>query len=181
MHLPPHIKNVIEAIGIKISKLGFETKSRFIYIARKDQFDKSRVQSFFGAMKQFQALDLNGFKPDKKMKTQRVWFFVDQRVANLKRRILLGYKYRSNWRGRRMFSLNTEELASLWHFPVITVKAPQVKKSEAKRGEPPVELPIGEEVEYIPKAKHTEPDESVSLKIANPEHAGAPPDNLPVV
>ncbi len=148
-HLPPHVKNQVEAIGIKISKLAFETKARVVYVGRQDVFNKSRVSSIFGSLKQFATLDMNGFKPDKVMKTQRSYFRVPQRVAALKRKLLLGYRTRSNWTGRTTFMLNTEELASLWHFPVVTVKAPQVKKTDAKRGEPPVTLPTGEVAERV--------------------------------
>src|SRR6185436_14479706 len=109
--------------------------------------------SLMGAVKQYSSLDMNGFRPDKKMKTSRDYCFVDRKVNTIKRRLLLGYKYRSNWSGNSKYVLNIEELASLWHFPVITVKAPQVKKTDAKRGEPPVALPVGEEIEYVPKER----------------------------
>lgn len=182
MHLPSNVKLVVEAIGMKISKLGFDTKFRTLYFGTLDQFSKARVSAINGAVKQFSTLDLNGFKPDKKMKTSRDFFFVKRRVANLKRRLLWGYKYRSIWRGRRVFVLNIEELASLWHFPVITVKAPQVKKQEAKRGEPPVLLPIGEEVEYVPKQQAVVETVAVpdSIPPASSTHTGAPPPNLPI-
>ncbi len=195
MHLPSNVKNVIEAIGMKISKIGFDVKFRTLYFGSVDVFSKARVSAITGALKQFNTLDLNGFKPDSKMKTSRDFFFVQRRVANLKRRILWGYKYRSIWRGRKVFVLNIEELASLWHFPVLTVKAPQVKKQEAKRGEPPVALPVGEEVEYVPKAK-SEKDvvvpthlpvipQPVTVSEIPPEqqpvrHVGTPPPNLPI-
>ena len=56
--------------------------------------------------------------------------------------------------------LNVEELATLWHFPSLLVKSPLVKKAEAKRGEPPVGLPIGSNedhhVAYRPMASHAD-------------------------
>lgn len=192
-HLAPNVRVVVEAVGMKISKIGFRTKGRFVYLGQKDQFNRARVPGMWGALKQYAALDLNGFKPDPKMKTARVWFFVDRRVNALKRKILLGYKYRSIWRGRRTFILNIEELASLWHFPVITVKAPQVKKTEAKRGEPPVALPLGEEVEYVPKVQvPTAPPSApapTNVPTATPtpvppgpeRQPHQPPANLPIV
>jgi len=182
MHLPSNAKAVIEAIGMKISKLGFDVKFRTLYFGTLDQFSKARVSAITGAVKQFNTLDLNGFKPDSKMKTSRDFFFVKRRVAALKRSILWGYKYRSIWRGRRVFVLNIEELASLWHFPVVTVKAPQVKKTDAKRGEPPVALPIGEEVEYIPKAPpEPRPEKESALSPSDPPlGTGTPPPNLPI-
>ncbi len=185
-HLPPHVRSEIEAIGIKISKTAFETKGRFVYIGRKEVFDKSRVSAVMGALKQYASLDLNGFKPGK-MKTQVTYFRVEQRMAALKRKLILGYKYRSTWSGRVKYHLNIEELASLWHFPVITVKAPQVKKAEAKRGEPPVSLPVGEDVEYVPKAQPTaEAKAPAPLNVptasspAPTRTPGQAPDNLPI-
>lgn len=180
MHLPSNAKAVIEAIGMKISKLGFDVKFRTLYFGTLDQFSKARVSAITGAVKQFNTLDLNGFKPDSKMKTSRDFFFVKRRVAGLKKRLLWGYKYRSIWRGRRVFVLNIEELASLWHFPVVTVKAPQVKKTDAKRGEPPVALPIGEEVEYVPKAPPEPRPDKKSAETEAPVETGTPPPNLPI-
>lgn len=181
-HLPANVKAQVEAIGIKISKLGFDVKFRTLYFGSLDLFTKARISGVLGAVKQFSTLDLNGFKPDKKMKTSRDFFFVKRRTANLKRRLLWGYKYRSIWRGRRVYVLNIEELASLWHFPVLTVKAPQVKKTEAKRGEPPVALPIGEEVEYVPKAQPAPETQAAPAAVptaAAPTSTGSPPINLP--
>ena len=176
-HLAPNVRVVVEAIGMKISKLGFETKFRMLYFGPKDIFTKARVAGMFGALKQYASLDMNGFKPDKKMKTSRVWFFVKRRVANIQRQLLLGYKNRSIWRGRKIYVLNIEELASLWHFPVITVKAPLVKKTEAKRGEPPTALPVGEEMNYQPKRKEPE---AVAETQSSPVPTGAAPTNLPI-
>jgi hypothetical protein len=39
--------------------------------------------------------------------------------------------------------LNTEELATLFHFPGRTVSSPTMTRMEAKQGEPPVNLPMG--------------------------------------
>lgn len=178
--LPAHERIVVDAIGMKIAKLSFLTKCRFVYIANKNVFNRSRVAGVMGALKQFSSMDMNGFKPDKKMKTARDYFFVKRRVANLQRRILRAYRGRSTRRGRVKFVLNIEELASVWHFPVITVKAPLVKKTEAKRGEPPTSLPIGEEIEYVPKKRPEPTAVEAGPPSAEPTSRGAPPANLPV-
>lgn len=184
-HLAPHVRTVIDAISIKISKLAFKTKFRVVYVAEHPVFDKSRVPGLFGALKQYASLDLNGFKPDKKMKTSRAYFRVTQRENSLKRRIVLGYRKRSMWSGRSKFMLNIEELASLWHFPVMTVKAPQVKKTEAKRGEPPVMLPVGAPTPEPEPVPLPVPPPPAPLPIPTPTPAtataskGSAPDNLP--
>jgi hypothetical protein len=42
------------------------------------------------------------------------------------------------------FFLSTEELATLWHFPILMqVRAPQLQRTEAKKVEPPANLPFG--------------------------------------
>jgi len=158
-YLPPNVRAIVEGIGIKISKIAFTTKFRVIYLAKKDIFNGGRVGGVLGALKQFNTMDLNGFRPSKTMKTTADYFFVEQRVNALRRKILRGYKNRSLVGGKAI-TLNIEELASVWHFPVITVKAPAIQKSDAKRGEPPVRLPIGDDQEYIPAAPPASPPSS---------------------
>jgi len=54
------------------------------------------------------------------------------------------YRNRSDWFGTPTFHLNTEELATLWHFPhSLQVKSPLLPKTESKRTEPPLNLPFG--------------------------------------
>jgi len=38
--------------------------------------------------------------------------------------------------------MNIEELASIYHPPTISVRAPQLRPTGFKKGEPPVDLPI---------------------------------------
>ena len=38
--------------------------------------------------------------------------------------------------------LNTEELATIYHFPTTFVEAPALQRLGSRRGEPPAELPI---------------------------------------
>jgi len=145
-HMPPNERTIVEAIGTKIAKLGWETKFRYAYIAKKDLFDSSRNAAVIGALQQFNSLDLNSFKSNGKVKTSADYFFVERRVNARRRRLMWRYRVRSE-HGTTPYILNTEELASIYHFPVLTVKAPLVKKSEAKRGEPPASLPLMAEEE----------------------------------
>lgn len=176
--LTPGEKSVIEAIQIKISKLGWETKFRFVYLAQKEYFGPSRgVTGIMGALKQYSTQDLNGFKPDPFTKTSVDYWFVKRRVAARKRRVMHNYRERELHKKFQMknpltrkaslpFVMNIEELASLFHFPVMTVKAPQVQKTEAKRGEPPMSLPVTTDTYVEPLGPA-------------PRIKGAPPSNLP--
>ncbi len=142
--LTPGEQNIISAIQNKLSKIGFYTKIRFMYIAEKPVFSAARgVSGFFGAFSQFNSVDLNGFKPHKKNKTTANYFFVKKRIAKKQNFLMKEYKERIGVTGgtSQPFVLSVEELATIWHFPDINVKAPLVKKTEAKRAEPPVSLP----------------------------------------
>jgi hypothetical protein len=125
------------------------------------------VEGFMGAIQQFGTQNLNRLVVNKKTRTKIDYFFIKSRVLARQRRILWGYRYRSMKRGRRGLIMNTEELASLWHFPVLEVKAPSVQKVEAKKAQPPSGLPI-EQAPLTPR-----PTEVISK--------GPPPKNIPTI
>ncbi|MBT4516359.1 MAG: hypothetical protein HOC78_00485 [Candidatus Komeilibacteria bacterium] len=143
LHLTPGEKAAIEAIENKASKTGFECKIRLIYISPKELYAPARViSSVFGSIKQFNTMDLNSFMPDKKTKTKINYFFIKTRTAWRRKRLMTAYKKRSGTRGHNYFILNTEELATIWHFPSKFVKAPLLQRTETKKSEPPSSLPI---------------------------------------
>lgn len=145
MHLPPGKKTIVEAIERKISKIGFHTRVRLVYIARQHAFDKARrASALFGAIKQFNTLDMNGYRPNKKKMTKVYGLFKNVRLNIRKNKILRWYRLRARQYEPGYYGpiLNIEELAGLYHFPLLTVKTPSLKRTEAKRAEPPLELPI---------------------------------------
>ena len=147
MNLKPKEKKQVEAIQQKVSKQVFETKIRFIYVAKKEVMNKPKATwGFIGYMKQFLDVDLNGLKPDMKVTvTTSHYLFVDSRKNDKKIRLMAGYKGRSGTRGRARFMLNTEELATLWHVPIeAVVRAPLIQKAPGRKSEPPMSLPITE-------------------------------------
>ena len=149
-HLSPGEKTIVEGIERKIAKMGFMTRFRMIYAGRKEVFQKGRgVSSIFGTIKQFNTQNLNAFKPHKKITTKVNYFFTKYRTNLRKTKIYLAYKYRSTARGANGNVLNNEELATIFHFPAMTVKAPLLKKTEGKKAEPPVSLPMGDEMEEL--------------------------------
>jgi len=143
LHLTPGERDAISAIENKASKTGFECKIRLIYISPHELYAPSRVlSSVFGSIKQFNTMDLNSFKPDKKTKTKIDYFFIKTLVARRRRNLVAGYKARSGTRGHNYFILNTEELATIWHFPSKFIKAPLLQRTESKKSEPPSSLPV---------------------------------------
>ncbi|MFA6536967.1 MAG: hypothetical protein WCT18_01050 [Patescibacteria group bacterium] len=142
LNVPPSTKRKIEMIIGKVDKVCFSCKLRFIYYGRREVFKKGLgVSGIFGALKQFGAAGLNGFKPGKN-KTVAKLFMVDRRVGTRQNRLLEAYKTRSGDTGIGRYLLNTEELATLFHFPFIEVKTPLVKKIESRRGFAPIGLPV---------------------------------------
>ncbi len=138
--LTPGEKDVLKALESGISKSVFKTKMRFIYLGLRENFDKSSVSSFMGSVKQFSDLNLNGFKINDQSKTYALHLFADARMLYRQRRILRRYKDR-DFDGAT-FVLNTEELATVFHMPDMSVVAPALHKVESKKGGAPANLPI---------------------------------------
>ena len=151
--LAPGEKDVIEAIERNTSKLGFKTGIRFVYIARRDVYSPPSFSAMLGIMKQFNSLNLNGFKPA--FNTSIDYFFIKTRQAYRQRYIVNNYRRRSYFYppygsfvnpGKAgyvpPFVLNSEELATIYHFPGRTAAAPRLERIEAKKGSPPANLPI---------------------------------------
>lgn len=172
--LTPDEKDVVTAIGRKASKLGFKTKCRIIYWGRRETFLKGRgVSGILGAIQQYNSLNLNGFRTSKKLTTKAEYFLKESRINKKQRRILFHYAKRSNSRGHGAgYILNTEELATIYHFPVVKVKAPLVKKTESKKAEPPAGLP-----DYLPTKQRSE----IEPVVVDRSIKGSPPANLPFI
>jgi len=195
-NLKPREKKQIEAIQQKVAKVGFDTKVRMVYIAKKDVMNKPKVvNGFVGFTKQFVDIDLNNLKPDMDVTATSVsYLFVDYRLNRRKNNVVGGYKGRSMTRGRVPGVLNTEEIATIWHFPIEEVApAPMLQKTTGRKVEPPMGLPTEEEGRNAVEAdlmfdggqsvlpdweKEQAPvEKSEKPKSADPK--GAPPANLP--
>lgn len=180
MNLSPGEKGVLEAAQMKLSKVALKTKCRMIYIGKRDMFSKGRVvPSFKGAMTQFSALNMNGLKLYGPVTPRDDYFYDRWGMPGKQMAVLQNYINRSG-DGARAYMLNTEELATLYHFPMLTVKAPAVKKVEAKRAEPPAGLPTEEMLHGRPFEEiKPEPEEPELGDVEEEEDEGAPPENLP--
>jgi hypothetical protein len=144
LYLTQGEKDDVLAIEEKISKIGFHFKIRLIYLAEKEKMNKPVGKALYGAYKQFNTLNLNSLRPDAKTFTGGLVWFKERRLNFRKNRLLYRYRYRGHWLEPGFYGqiLNSEEVASLYHFPILTVKAPLVKKAEAKKAEPPMHLPV---------------------------------------
>jgi hypothetical protein len=123
------VETALKGIETKITKLGFETKIRIMALAPDENTARAKLSSTVAAFKQFNVLNLNGFQTgpvtsDLNFYNQYRWrVFMDP-----------GYIF------------NIEELASIYHLPNISVETPSIVWAGSKKGEPPANLPIEENV-----------------------------------
>lgn len=139
----------IDAIERNISKMGFDVGIRGIYIAEKAAFVGENIPGLIGVFKQYGSTSLNGIKPVAFTSVNYFWQDIfGTRVENLKRQILNDYKNRTFFdsffglKYRNKFVLNTEELATIFHFPGGVASTPTLSRIQSRKGEPPSNLPI---------------------------------------
>jgi len=110
----------------KSQKLAFECQVRVVYRGgANDQAAKLRMQSIIASYKQFNTTYLNGFEAKR---------MVDDPF--------LVAHYRSRAFNRSGYTLNIEEVATLYHLPHTTVETPYILWASSQTAEPPANLPI---------------------------------------
>lgn len=148
--LSPGEQKVVEAIERSMTKLPFDVGLRFIYVAKKEAFNTPfGIGGVIGNMKQFNTEHLNGFKPNGDVWHPRLgdpWKdFKDIRRNRFSHEAIAMYKRRSffyaPYKGTPMV-LNTEELATLYHFPGSVAATPTLERIPSKRGDAPSNLPV---------------------------------------
>lgn len=143
--LSPGEREIVKAVEEKSSKLAYEVTARFMYIARSDVFNKANIPALFGFFRHFNTFNLNSFVPNSKTLPKRSFvLFAKTRTHFRKMRLFVWYKMRSQLPGNITppFLLNVEELASVFHFPGQTVKAPVMPRVQIRKPSPPPGLPV---------------------------------------
>ncbi len=138
--LSPMEKEVLKATEENLGKNLFKTKMRYIYVAKRDNWDGGFKGSFIGALKQFNDVNFNNFKPEDISKTYGKIFFTGPRADFRKRKLYNRYKSRNMDGTNILFS--TKEMATLFHFPDMGVKSPAVQRTAGRLGSAPANLPI---------------------------------------
>ena len=136
-------QEVVSAIEKNISKLGFDTGIRTVYVARKDIFNPVNIASIVGLMNQYNTQNLNGFKIANS--TSAGLLFKTKREMANKISMIDAYRRRSYFHiphKRKPFVFNTEELATIYHFPGRVAETPTFGRVESKKSEPPTTLPV---------------------------------------
>lgn len=138
--LTPVEKDVLQAVEESLNKKAFRTKLRLIYVGHREDFNKIFYRAPDGFTHQFNDINLNTLVKDNETKTYANYWFRDYRLKWAQRKIFRRYRIRDN-DGPNMY-LNTEELATIWHLPDMSAMSPAIARVEAKKGGPPLNLPV---------------------------------------
>jgi hypothetical protein len=119
----------LDAIENKVSKPGFETSIRIVVVSDSEASAKNHLSNINGAFEQFSG-DLNKF---------------GSRTIRNKGEFIEDFLYRYQPRfylfGNRLSVLNSEEVATVFHFPNRQVTTPHIHWLNAKRAPAPAEIP----------------------------------------
>lgn len=137
---------VMSAVERSLAKLGFDCGIRALYIAKRELYDPANIAGIVGGFQQYGSMDLNGFKPTRKTGFSYPWEDYHNIRLNRKKHKIFDAYVRRSWfyppYKRKPFVLNTEELATIYHFPGGVAETPTFTRIESRKGEPPANLPI---------------------------------------
>ncbi|MBU1083288.1 type IV secretory system conjugative DNA transfer family protein [Patescibacteria group bacterium] len=122
--LTPGEENIIEAISAKTSKVGFSTLIRIVTASSTKEEAQINLNNILSSFHQYASPQLNRFTLDKLPENK----IISQLIFRL---FNLG----------KTFTLNTEEIATLWHLPSAYLDTPNIKWQRAKRFAAPNNLP----------------------------------------
>ena len=158
IRMSPGETNTLEALERSINKPGFDCGIRVIYLAKKGKFRVANIAGIINLFKPYGSTFLNGFKISNKTGFDVPWQdYKGIRATELRHEMLDAYKLRSYFYPphdkkfdlkalskieRVPFILNSEELATIFHFPGSVSETPTFKRMTAKKSEPPTNLPI---------------------------------------
>ena len=169
---PGFLKPAEEGIVNKTSKLGFDTGIRICYVAKKEAFNINNRRAIRLIWRQYENPQLNRFKRINSTQGdafsgsffQSFFNISEEKVRVLSGRMLEEYRERAffhlplrhsihfpwpispfifpNFFHHHTFVLNTEEIATIFHFPGQILKVPTLERIESKEAAPPSNLPV---------------------------------------
>jgi hypothetical protein len=142
-------QETIEAIQRSQGKLPYDAMIRAIYFAKIENYNSMATAGMIHSFRHFGSANLNGIKPVFSGIDYPWQDFQGRRKLEYQRNIFEAYKRRSTFNGpyknwnARPYVLNTEELATLFHFPSSIVAAtPTLQRIPSKKVEAPANLPV---------------------------------------
>lgn len=125
--LTPQEEETIKALEGKSGKVGFRVNTRLFATAGSRERAEEIFRHLESAFTQFESPDFNKLN-------------IASPGLGAKRNLLFNFIFRLFSNKEKMI-LNTEELASLYHFPTHTTEAPQIKWLKSKPAPPPQNMP----------------------------------------
>ncbi len=119
----------LEAVENKISKPGFETSIRIVVVSPSEEMAKGTVSNLSSAFAQF-AGDIN------KLSGRKIW-----RKGSFMEDFLYRYQPMFNLFENHSSILNSEELATIFHFPNKQITTPHIYWLNSKSAPAPSEIP----------------------------------------
>ena len=143
--ITPEERDQMDAIKEKISKLGWLTKIRFVYVAKRELFRKGTIASMTkGTFHQYAHQNWNKLGIHGPATPKDDYFFQEWAMPSKQKGLISRYKNRS-FAGGTPFIMNTAELATLFHFPPADARTPVLTSLGARRSEAPIELDFAAE------------------------------------
>jgi len=159
-------QETIASIERSISKQGFDCGIRTIYFGEGDNFNANNIPAVLGLFRPFTSNELNGFRPMNATGIEYPWgdwlsmkgvaarsknlfspgkpLLKDAAIKEKRETLFNSYIRRSYFNPpykRKWFVLNSEELATIFHFPGQVAETPTFERIESKKVEPPAGLP----------------------------------------
>ena len=125
--LSPIDEETMKALKEKASKPGFEVNVRFLTSAENQERSEQLFSHIEGSFDQFNSPTLNSLKSNRTGKKRL-------------KRLIYNFSFRLFDETEKVI-LNSEEVASIFHFPLSTLETPRVKWLKAKPAQPPPNLP----------------------------------------
>jgi hypothetical protein len=125
VQLTPEEQELVKSIEKKANLTGFRVNLRIIASAISQERANEILAQLENSFSQFENSDLNFFQVQKRMKGKQIAF---------------DYIFR-NFNEEHSIILSTEEIASIFHFPISTTETPKIKWLKSGAAAPPPNLP----------------------------------------
>ena len=125
IQLTPEEQELIKSIENKTNKTGFYVNIRLLASADTQERADEILAQMENSFTQFENPGINYFQTKKRVKNKNVSF---------------NYIFR-NFEKNNATILNTEELASIFHFPISTTETPKIKWLKSGASSPPINIP----------------------------------------
>lgn len=125
VQLTPEEQELIKSIEKKSNLVGFKVNLRIIASAKSQERADEILAQIENSFSQFENSDLNYFQIQRRIKGKKIAF---------------DYIFR-NFDEEHSIIMSTEEIASIYHFPISTTETPKIKWLKSGTAAPPPNLP----------------------------------------